>query len=134
MTDCSRPLTSRRLVNFSKDFGESSGYYQNPHANWWTVIVSLCVLKLKSHFWVICDWFRLTNNKWGNKTTVQNKKLKPSQDLCSIFNKTAVRFKEKNNGKKQTNGTDEDSVINVDQYLFYLLRNNPLLNHGVALI
>ena len=32
---------------------------------------------------------------------------------------------------KRTNRTDEDSVIIVDQYLFYLLRNNPLLNHGV---
>ena len=34
---------------------------------------------------------------------------------------------------KQTNGTDEDSVIIVDQYLFYLHRNKPVLNHGVAL-
>ena len=35
---------------------------------------------------------------------------------------------------KQTNGTDENSVIIVDQYLFYLLRNDPLLTYGVALI
>ena len=35
---------------------------------------------------------------------------------------------------KQTNDTDEDSVIIVDQYFFYLLRNKLLLNHGVALI
>ena len=45
-----------------------------------------------------------------------------------------IIFKEKNNVKKETNGTNEDSVIIVDQYLFYLLRYNPLLNHGVALI
>ena len=45
----------------------------------------------------------------------------------------AITFKENNNGKK-TNGTDEDSVVIVDQYLLYLLRNNPLLTHGVALI
>ena len=35
---------------------------------------------------------------------------------------------------KQSNGTDEDSVIIADQYLLYLFRNNPLLTHGVALI
>ena len=32
---------------------------------------------------------------------------------------------------KETNNTDEDSVVIVDQYL---LRNSPLLTHGVALI
>ena len=92
------------------------------------------MLKLKSHFWVIA-----TNSDspvtWINKSSpVQNKELKPNRELCSMFNKMAIIHSKKRIMAKQSNGTDEDSVIIADQYLLYLFRNNPLLTHGVALI
>ena len=51
-----------------------------------------------------------------------------------MFNKMAIIHSRKRIMAKQTNDTDEDSVILVDLYLLYLLRNNPLVTHGVALI
>ena len=51
-----------------------------------------------------------------------------------MSNKMAIIHSKERIKAKQTNDTDEDSVIIVDQYLLYLVRNNPLLTHGVALI
>ena len=51
-----------------------------------------------------------------------------------MFNKMAIIHSKKRIMAKQTNSTDEDSVITVDQYLLYFLRNNLLLTHDVALI
>ena len=62
-----------------------------------TVLVNLCVRKLKSHFWVIYDWFRLTIDEWRNKSP----KEKPNWDLCSMFNKVARTVKEKDNAKSK---------------------------------
>ena len=72
-------------------------------------------MNLKGSFWVICDWFRLTNDEWRNKKSpVQNKKLKPNRDLYSMFNKMARATKEKKIMAKQTNGADEDIITIVD--------------------
>ena len=66
-TDCGCPLGSGRVVNCFYGFAESFKDWQNLRASWWRGKVSLCVLNLQSNFWLICDWFRLTSDKWRNK-------------------------------------------------------------------